>query len=190
MQHSSKNCVYPTVEPKEEKELVEACLRDERVAQKKLYDSFAPMLMGVCCRYANSKEEGEDILIEGFTKIFDHLKEFHFESSLATWMRKIMLNTAISFFRMHHKHHNQLSLDDAFEQDWKQEQSSPADKMMEQDLLRLVQRMPETYRVVFNLFVVEGLSHKEIGTTLGIQESTSRSQLVRAKNWLKERISQ
>ena len=100
-----------------------------------------------------------------------------------------MLNTAISFFRMHHKHHNALALDDAFEADWKEAQSLPSDKVMEKDLLQLIQRMPETYRVVFNLFVVEGLSHKEIATTLGIQEGTSRSQLTRAKNWLKERIS-
>ena len=179
----------PIVKPKEEKELVAACLQNDRKAQKELYDRYAAVMMGVCSRYANSKEEGEDILIEGFTKVFAHLGEFHFESSLPTWIRRIMLNTAISFFRMHHKHHNALALDDAFEAEWREAQSLPSDKVMEKDLLQLIQRMPETYRVVFNLFVVEGLSHKEIATTLGIQEGTSRSQLTRAKNWLKERIS-
>ena len=81
-------------------------------------------------------------------------------------------------------------MEDAFEQEWHEAQSLPSDKVMEKDLLQLIQRMPETYRMVFNLFVVEGLSHREIATTLGIQEGTSRSQLTRAKNWLKERIRQ
>lgn len=176
------------MKPAEDQKLVAACLRNERQAQKELYDRFAPKMLGVCSRYANSKEEAEDILIEGFSKIFSSLKDFHFESSLHTWMQKIMLNSAISYFRMHHKHHHQLPMDDVFESEWKQEQKLPSDKMMENDLLALIQRMPETYRMIFNLFVVEGLSHKEIAETLGIQESTSRSQLVRAKNWLKERI--
>lgn len=189
MQHIFKTCVLPTVKPIDEQELVRACLKNDRKAQKELYDHFAPIMLGVCCRYANSKEEGEDILIEGFSKVFVHLEDFHFECSLSTWIRKIMVNTAISFFRMHHKHHNQFSLDEAFEEDFTVAQGSPADGMMENDLLKLIQRMPETYRVIFNLFVVEGLSHQEIGTTLGIQECTSRSQLVRAKNWLKERIN-
>ncbi|MCR5115560.1 MAG: sigma-70 family RNA polymerase sigma factor [Bacteroidales bacterium] len=177
------------MEPNEEKTLVEGCLNDNRQAQKRLYDSFAPMMLGVCCRYANSQEEGEDILIEGFTKIFSHLHEFHFECSLAGWMRKIMLNTAISFFRMHHKHHNQLSIDEGVAADWQAASEATDAKVREKDILQLVQQMPETYRVIFNLFVVDGFSHKEIGEMLGIQESTSRSQLTRAKNWLKERIS-
>ena len=172
----------------EDKELVAACLRNDRQAQKELYDRFAPAMLGVCCRYANSKEEGEDILIEGFTKIFTHLGEFHFESSLHTWMQKIILNCAISFFRKHHKHHHHLDLDEVFESEWKQQQPLPSDRMIEKDLLKLIQQMPETYRMIFNLFVMEGLPHKEIAEKLGIKESTSRSQLVRAKNWLKERI--
>lgn len=178
-----------TVKPIDEQELVRACLQNDRKAQKELYEHFAPKMLGVCCRYTNSKEEGEDILIEGFSKVFAHLGEFHFECSLSTWIRKIMLNSAISYFRMHHKHHNQFSLDEDFDENCTVAPTSPVDAMLENDLLKLIQRMPETYRMIFNLFVVEGLSHQEISTALGIQESTSRSQLVRAKNWLKERIN-
>ena len=79
------------VKPMDEKELVAACLHNDRKAQKELYDRYAAVMMGVCSRYANSKEEGEDILVEGFTKVFAHLGEFHFESSLPTWIRRIML---------------------------------------------------------------------------------------------------
>lgn len=172
----------------DEKKLVERCLSNDRVAQKELYDKYSPLLMGLCVRYANSNEEAEDILIEGFTKIFSNLQEFRFESSLLTWMKRIMLNSAISHFRMHHKHHNQLSLEDVETSDWEVGNELPSDKLMENDLLSLIQRMPETYRVIFNLFVVEGHSHKEIGEMLEIQESTSRSQLTRARNWLKYRL--
>lgn len=145
-------------------------------------------MMGLCMRYANSKEEGEDILIEGFTKIFTHLNEFRFDSSLGTWMRRIMVNAAISHFRMHHKHHNALPLEDA-EHELRSSNELPSDHIQEKELLALIQRMPETYRVIFNLAVMEGYSHQEIGEMLDIQESTSRSQLTRARNWLKERIN-
>ncbi len=171
----------------EEKELVERCLQNSRVDQKKLYDRFSPLMLGVCMRYANTREEGEDVMIEGFTKIFAHLGEFRFDCSLQNWMRRIMLNTAISHFRTNAKHYHQLSFDDSgADMGTLSATDNPANHLMEKDLLSLIQRMPETYRVIFNLFVVEGLSHKEIGSMLEIQESTSRSQLVRAKKWLRD----
>jgi len=172
----------------DEKRLYEACVRKEKKAQKELYDSYSPLLMGVCMRYANSREEAEDILIEGFTHIFTHLEEFRFECSLSSWMRKVMTHTAISFFRKHHKHHNGIPMDEAFEREWKAAQSTPVEVTEAKNILSLVQKMPETLRVVFNLFVVEGYSHKEIAEMINCKESTSRSQLTRAKSWLKERI--
>ena len=171
----------------DEKELVEKCLGNDKSAQKLLYDTYSSQMMGLCMRYANSREEGEDILIEGFTNIFTHLNEFRFDSSLGTWMRRIMVNTAISHFRMHHKHHNLLPLDDA-EGELRGTHELPSDRIQEKELLALIQRMPETYRVIFNLAVIEGYSHQEIGEMLDIQENTSRSQLTRARNWLKERL--
>ena len=171
----------------DERELVEKCLGNDKNAQRQLYDTYSSQMMGLCMRYANSKEEGEDILIEGFTKIFTHLNEFRFDSSLGTWMRRIMVNAAISHFRMHHKHHNALQLEDA-ENELRSSDELPSDHIQEKELLALIQRMPETYRVIFNLAVMEGYSHQEIGEMLDIQESTSRSQLTRARNWLKERI--
>lgn len=171
----------------DEKELVEKCLGNDKNAQRQLYDTYSSQMMGLCMRYANSREEGEDILIEGFTNIFSHLKEFRSDCSLGTWMRRIMVNAAISHFRMHHKHHNALPIENA-EVELRQSSELPSDHIQEKDLLALIQRMPETYRVIFNLAVIEGYSHQEIGAMLDIQESTSRSQLTRARNWLKERI--
>lgn len=171
----------------DEKELVEKCLGNDKRAQKELYDTYSSQMMGLCMRYANSQEEGEDILIEGFTKIFSHLKDFRFDSSLGGWMKRIMVNTAISHFRMHHKHHNALPLDDA-DRELQSSHELPSDHIQEKELLALIQRMPETYRVIFNLAVIEGYSHQEIGAMLDIQESTSRSQLTRARNWLKQRL--
>lgn len=170
----------------DEKELVEACLQNNRNAQRDLYNRFSPLLFGVCLRYTNSQEEGEDILIEGFTKIFSHLNEFRFDCSLFNWMKRIMVNTAISHYRSNYKRHDDLSLEEGNIQEVAVE--APDAKLNEKDLLAVIQQMPKTYQVIFNLFVVEGFSHKEIGEMLNIQESTSRSQLVRAKNWLKERL--
>jgi len=171
----------------DEKELVEKCLGNDKSAQKLLYDTYSSQMMGLCMRYANSREEGEDILIEGFTKIFSNLQNFRFDCSLGAWMRRIMVNTAISHFRMHHKHHNTLPLENA-EGELRGTHELPSDHIQEKELLALIQRMPETYRVIFNLAVIEGYSHQEIGAMLDIQESTSRSQLTRARNWLKERL--
>ncbi len=171
----------------DEKELVEKCLVNDKSAQKLLYDTYSSQMMGLCMRYANSREEGEDILIEGFTKIFSNLQNFRFDCSLGTWMRRILVNTAISHFRMHHKHHNTLPLENA-ESELRVTHELPSDHIQEKELLALIQRMPETYRVIFNLAVIEGYSHQEIGAMLDIQESTSRSQLTRARNWLKERL--
>lgn len=175
------------MKPTDDKKLVEGCLCNDKNAQKALYDQFSPLLMGVCMRYANSQEEGEDILIEGFTKIFSHLGDFRFDCSLLSWMKRIMLNTAISSFRKNHKHHNQLDVVEDDDTTLCSSRELPSDKVMQKDLLKLIQQMPETYRIVFNLAVVEGYSHKEIGELLGIQESSSRSQLTRARNWLKLR---
>ncbi|HNW68300.1 MAG TPA: sigma-70 family RNA polymerase sigma factor [Bacteroidales bacterium] len=171
----------------EEKELVERCLQNSRIDQKQLYEKFSPLMLGVCMRYANSREEGEDVMIEGFTNVFAHLSEFKFECSLQNWIRRIMLNTAIDHFRMNVKRYHHLSIDDDCVM-MPVASENPTGKLMEKDLLNVIQRMPETYRVIFNLFVIEGLSHKEIGEMLDIQECTSRSQLVRAKKWLKEAI--
>ena len=177
------------MKPADEKKLVEACLRSEALAQKALYDHFSPQLLGFCMRYANSREDGEDIMIEGFTKIFAHLSEFRFDSSLVAWMKRIMLNTAISHLRQNHKHYNNIPLEDVSENTCDSLQTLPTDKLQEKDFLALFQQMPELYRVIFNLHVIEGYSHKEIGEMLEIRESTSRSNLTRARNWLKERLS-
>ncbi len=176
------------MKPLDEKELVQSCLRGERSAQKELYERFSPQLLGVCMRYSNSREEGEDILIEGFAKIFSRLGDYRFESPLLAWMRSIMLNTAISAYRTALKHRLK-------EQDpcWEEAQAvsaplQPADHLQEKDLLALIQQMPDSLRMVFNLSVVEGFSHREIGEMLEMTESTSRSYLTRARSWLQAHL--
>lgn len=170
----------------DEKELVKACLKNERHAQRTLYDLYAPSFLGIALRYTQTKEEAEDILIEGFSKIFSHLPEFRFDCSLHSWMKHIMLNCAISHLRKNKKRYSDLTIDEVIVCPHSPDKSDA--KVTEKELWAAIQQMPETYRIIFNLFVVEGFSHKEIGEMLDIQECTSRSQLTRARNWLKERL--
>lgn len=176
------------MKPLDEKELVQSCLRGDRLAQKELYERFSPQLLGVCLRFSNSQDEGEDILIEGFAKIFSRLGDYRFESSLLAWMRSIVLNTAISAYRTAQRHRLKEQ-----ELEWEEAQEvppplPPSEHLQEKDLLALIQQMPETLRMVFNLSVVEGFSHREIAEKLGMTESTSRAYLVRARNWLQAHL--
>ncbi len=168
-----------------EKELVRGCAKGERTAQRTLYDRYCRRLMAVCLRYAKSVPEAEDVLQEGFMKIFNGIKSFRFESKLDTWMTRIIINTALN-------HQRQklylLPMVDVEEADL------PADEKMNladfhlDELMRLVQSLPDGCRLVFNLYAVEGYGHQEIGELLGISEGTSKSQYNRAKNLLRAKL--
>lgn len=172
-----------------DRELIEGCLRNDRTCQKTIYDRFASKMLGVCMRYTNSREEAEDVLVEGFMNFFHSLNSYRFECSLESWIRKIMVNNAISHFRANKKR-NHLFLEDMVMEPEQNLSITPIHRFAEKDIMGLVQQMPPGYQIVFNLFAIEGYSHKEIAEQLNITESTSKTQFLRARKWLIKRIGE
>ena len=170
-----------------EEQLVQACVRRERWAQRALYESHYGRLMGVCLRYARQESEAMDILHEGFIKIFKNIRKYELGTSLSAWMRRVMVNTAIDYYRK-----NVRRRTDDLEQAYSISSDAPdaVSRMSTQEILRAVQQLTPAYRTVFNLYVVEGFSHREIAEQMDITESTSRSNLVKARNRLKELLAQ
>lgn len=171
----------------DEKELIEGCLRNDRKSQKRLYDLYSPKMLGVCFRYTNSQEEAEDAMIEGFTNVFAHIGTYRFECTLENWIRKIMVNSALTHLRQNRKF-QKISFEEIVVEEQDTTIIKPEEKFAAADIMKLVQKMPDGYKVVFNLFAVEGYSHKEIAEQLNISESTSKSQFFRARKWLMDRI--
>lgn len=169
--------------------LIDGCLQNDRRAQCRLYEIFAPAMLGVCCRYASSKEEAEDIMIEGFTSVFTSLSTFRRESSLQSWIRSIMVKTAINTFRAHKKFllHEEMDEAGAFAAGSNMG-GDILTKLEARQILALIQEMQEDWRVIFNLRVVEEYSFKEIAEELGRNENTIRVYFQRARAWLLERI--
>jgi RNA polymerase sigma-70 factor (ECF subfamily) len=169
-----------------EKEIIKGCLKDKEASQRALYDRYAGKMYMICLRYAKSREEAEDILQEGFVAIFDNIKKFRSEGSFEGWMRRIMVNTALKTYHKQRFHNEQLELSDY---DTHFEDPQAVAMLSTKELLELISALPDGYRLVFNLYAIEGYSHKEIADKLGISESTSRSQLLKARKMLQRRIN-
>jgi len=150
-----------------------------------LYRRFSPRMYAVCLRYAGNPEEAEDILQEGFIKIFKKLGSFRSEGSFEGWIRRIFVNTAIEHFRR--KRYLQ-PVTEKEENSVEGSYLSVLDNLAERDIMKLIQQLSPGYRTVFNMYVVEGYTHKEIGDMLGISEGTSKSQLSRAKVILQQMV--
>ena len=166
-----------------EEQLVKACISGNASAQKEFYDLFAKKMMGVCLSYTNNYEEAQDVLQDGFIKVFNKLSKFVNKGSLEGWVRRIMVNTALDHYRKNKKFQKDVEIDAVSFKLEKQEYI--VESINAQDLLKIIQTIPEGYRVVFNLFAIEGYSHKEIAEQLGVTESTSKSQFSRAKKMLR-----
>lgn len=161
--------------------LVKECIRRNPEAQKALFDRFAPRMIGVCFRYVHNRADAEDIVQDGFIKVFQSLHQFQSRGSLEGWIRKIMVNTALNFLNKHKRLMHSMRT----EEDFQPEAQERADGAVhQQDLLQMMQQLPEGYRTIINLYAIEGYSHKEIGEMLGIAEVTSRSQYSRGKELL------
>ncbi|MBK1442069.1 sigma-70 family RNA polymerase sigma factor [Parapedobacter sp. ISTM3] len=167
--------------------LYEGCKAGNRHAQQQLYQAMASKMLGVCMRYARSTFEAEDMLQTGFVKVFKSIERFRGEGSFEGWIRRIMVNTAVETYRRNMRGGYSVDIEDV--QDDIQ-QTFSMDSLECEDLLRIIQTLPDGYRVVFNMYALEGYSHKEIAETLHISEGASKSQLSRARTWLKERITQ
>ncbi len=161
--------------------------RGDPLAQKQLYDQYAPKLFGIALRYAGSKEEAEDILQDAFVKIFRYIKSFENRGSFEGWLRKIVVNTAIGNYRRELRHKYQDDFDDIRESDILNYSEHDPDFTMD-EILKAVQSLPKGYRTVFNLYAIEGYKHKEIAKILGIDESTSKSQYHRARKLLQKKL--
>ena len=168
-----------------ESDLIHGCLNGERRMQEELYRRFAPKMYAVCLRYAGNSEEAQDILQEGFIKIFKKLSSFRGEGSFEGWICRIFVNTSIEHFRR--KNYLQ-PVTEREENTIEGKYLSVLDSLAEKDIMSLIQELSPGYRTVFNLYVIEGYTHKEIGDMLGISEGTSKSQLSRAKVILQDLV--
>ena len=164
-------------------EVIYGCVKNRRKAQIELYRQYAPMLLAVCMRYVADKTEAEDILQEAFFKILRSIKEYSGKGHFENWMKKIVVNTAITYFQREKKHYYHDEIESVKDYEL-QYTLSPDKELDEQELYQLLAKMPEGYRMIFNMFAIEGYKHKEIADILGIEESTSKTQYLRAKNWI------
>ena len=164
---------------------MEGCKAGDRKMQELLYKQTAPKMLAVCMRYAKDRMEAEDVLQMGYIKVFQKIKEYRGEGSFEGWIRRVMVNTAIESYRKNLRSLNVVEIDEAYEQP-----STGFDfgTLGMQDLMKVIQKLADGYRMVFNMYAIEGYSHKEIGETLGISEGASKSQLSRARAILKEEI--
>lgn len=173
--------------PTELNTLIEGCKRNNRVSQRELYDAFSGLLFTICLRY--SKNEAEDLLQMSFIKIFNNVKQYQGAGSFEGWIKRITVNTAIT----HYHKKNILSKSEDIT-DYKEEVSSDVEssleKMSKNDLIEVINSLPDIYKISFNLYAIEGYKHNEIADMLGISEGTSKSQLSRARKMIQQKLKQ
>ena len=174
------------------RKLVEACKKQDTNAQRELYETYAPRMMGLCMRYCKNSDAAQDMLHDGFLKVFTEIKKYSGHGSFEGWMRRVFVNTILEHFRKEKRKHEVISeMEDAQEgvMDENLERLFD-DSITEKTLLGMIQKLPDGYRTVFNLYVFEDMPHKEIAKKLGIKEAASRSQYSRAKSSLKIKINE
>ena len=168
--------------------LVKDCIRGIPAAQRQLYDHFAETMLGICYRYTKSMDDAEDVLQDGFVKVFRNLGQYKYEGELGGWIRRIMVTTALNFLKKNSRYNHEFSFDN--ENLHPVADDNPEIKMTGKELADLLRQLPVGYQTIFNLHAVEGFSHVEIGKMLGINEGTSRSQYARARalliSWIKK----
>jgi RNA polymerase sigma-70 factor (ECF subfamily) len=171
----------------DDNDLLKGCLDGDRKYQRGLYQKYSPKMYAVCLRYCNSSDDAQDVLQDGFVKVFRNLDKFRHEGSFEGWLRRIFVNTAIEHYR---KKSNTYSISENVELSVPDESVTAYDKLTERDLMAVIAKLSPGYKAVFNMYVIEGYSHKEIASILGISEGTSKSQLARAKHLLQNLIKE
>lgn len=169
-----------------DEEMLAGCKKNQEAAQKYLFDRYSRVMTGVCMRYADRYEEAQDIVQDGFVKVFKKIKTFTGAGSLEGWIRRIMVNTALDYLRKTKAERFNQNIDDVayLLKDDQQIEST----LQAEDLLKLIQKLPIGYRTVFNLYAIEGYSHKDIAKELNISENTSKSQYSRARSLLQKKL--
>lgn len=168
-----------------EAEIVRRCLHNDTLAQNELYRRYAGKMMAVCMRYARNRDTAADIVQDGFVKIFINLQSFKGEGSFEGWMKRIMINTALKQYKKDLKFKNDVDIEEAYTVSF---QHDIVGQLSAKELMNHIQQLPDGYRTIFNLYVIEGYQHNEIGEMLNISEGTSKSQLSRARNYLIEQL--
>lgn len=176
-----------------EEKIVEGCIAGKRKAFNMLYKRYAPIMLGVCMRYCKSTAEAEDVLQEGFIKVFKNMRNFRKEGSFEGWIKRIMINSALDNYKSSLKHYFHSNIEDmdehhvlasGEESGW----DPPQQMVSNEKLMSLIQQLPDGYRMVFNLYAFEGMGHKEIAALMDISENTSKTQLFKARRSLKRSI--
>ena len=169
-------------------QLIDLCIKGDRASQKVLYDRLASRMFPVCIRYIGDREMAEDVLQDGFITLFAKLQDYKGEGSFEGWARKIFVTTALMDLRKK----DALKMSEELEtvRGMKDDLPSQGQNIGYKELMKLVTELPDGYRTIFNMYAIEGYSHKEIGEMLGISETTSRTQLSRARIWLQNKIKE
>ena len=170
-----------------DEQLIRACIKEDAASQKEVFTRFSSRMLGVCHRYARNAADAEDILQDSFIKVFDKLHQFKFEGSFEGWIRRIVVNTALKKYTLSRYDKEVTGIEHKEKYD-SGEDPTAYSHLSQKDLLALINKLPDGYRIIFNLHVIEGYQHEEIASMLGIQPSTSRSQLVKARNMLQKQI--
>lgn len=168
-----------------EVELIEGCMRHDRVAQQRLYDNYSSKMYGICLRYVKDPMQAEDILVTAFAKIFERIGQFKGEGSFEGWIRRIIVNEALTHIRKSKSLYLETDLEQA---DRQPDYEKLGHHLEAEDLLNMISQLPAGYRVVFNMYAIDGYSHREIADQLGISENTSKSQLSRARVYLQKML--
>ena len=169
--------------PDKEEKIIKGCINGDRICQKELYDRFSSKMLGVCMRYSKDKAEAEDMLQEGFIKVFLNISRFRNDGSFEGWIRRIMVFTAINMFNQRNRKFRESLDNEGYDGVYHDE---VIERISAREIVALVQQMPEGYRTIFNLYAVEGYTHREIGELLNIAEGTSKSQYSRARHYMQE----
>lgn len=173
-----------------EDQLVRGCVLKNEAAQKVVFDLYAGKMLGVCMRYARNNADAEDMLQDAFIKVFDKIKQFKGEGSFEGWIRKIVVNTALKKYTLIRYDKEIIGHEGVDAEHFFSTEQVAYSHLSEKELLQLINKLPDGYRFVFNMYVIEGYSHDEIATLLGIQSGTSRSQLAKARMLLQKQILQ
>jgi RNA polymerase sigma factor (sigma-70 family) len=170
-----------------ELEIIKGCIQNDRQCQRALFERYSGLMLSVCRRYTRHEMEAEDILQDALIKVFKNIEKFKFEGSFEGWVRRIVVNTALKNYKKSSVQKEQIGLESY--QEGSMEPKAIAN-LGEEELMNLIAKMPDGYRIVFNLYIIEGYSHREIAERLEIKESTSRSQLVKARRLLQEMLTE
>lgn len=169
-----------------ETDIIKGCLKGERKAQQQLYEAYSKKFLAICMRYVKDRDHAEDVMIEGFMKIFEKLPQYEAKGSFEGWMKRIIVTQSLLTLRNNKNLNMEINTENHLET---AESAYELNHLEAADLMELIKELPVGYRTVFNLYAIEGYSHSEIGDLLGITESTSKSQLNRARNVLKQKIA-